>query len=466
MTKFRFGGRRVPGQHANAPGRVHGIVPQNAGIAHVAQQRIDALTSAATRKAKEAISGIDAVRLFIYQPIKHGPQCNCGTAVQDTALIPASDEDTFEVPDTTDVAGDIKPRLKVRAHDVTAYDRHVANMPANEPDHNFGLTEDDILGDGPPTSTSDTNGPRTGEMHGSGNLFLHSGEYDHEVPDQVEDTYGEVELLADWEDGDDAFNPDSVLADSAYVMGGAITTCPVCMGSGLLGGYSLFGATRLVLSSANATGGNNLGAEVPAKSPLPIFDLGPGETVEWGGLNFPNYYSMGWAIARNMRRRIGLAMEYTLDGAQWKPIGNLEADNQVNLATMVIRVRNDSDESMEFSHLEIVVFHNAVLGQVSNFNQNAGLADAVKGDGLSMTFPPEVGLVDRNALVADAKYNLMWRVVSVMPILTAKRQLINCEASTELMQPTFVETIMYPAYSIEDQKTLSYGGIEPVQGAR
>lgn len=466
MTRFRFGARSVPGQHASAPGRAHGIFPSNSGIAPVAQSRIDAVAAAATRRAKEAISGIDSVRLYIFQPIKHGKACNCGTSPQDNVIIPLDDSNIVDIPEQADVSGDMKPRLKVRVHDVSAYDRHVATQPANEPDHNFGLTEADILGDGPTSSTTNTAAPYTGEMHGSGSLYLHSGEYDHEMPDQPEDTFGETELLADWEDRD-GFNPDSILADSAYVLGNVLTTCPVCMGSGLLGGYNIFGATRIVLSSANATGGNNLGPEVLAKAPLPMFNLGPGETVEWSGLNFPNYYSMGWAIARNLRKRIGIAMEYTLnDGVLWKPIGNLEADNQINLAAMIIRVRNDSSEPIDFSHLEIVVFHNAVQGQVSNFSQSAGLADPIKGDALQITLPPEVGLVDRNALIAEAKYNLMWRVTTVTPIMTAKRQVINCEVSADLMQPTLVETTLYPAYSIEDPKTLTYGGIEPVLGMR
>lgn len=470
MTSFRFGARSVPGQHASAPGRVAGILPGNAGISHAAQDRIDNLTSSAARRAKEAISGIDAVRLFIFQPLKHGPKCNCGTESQDTALMPTSSNSHVLgiIEDRADSADDMKSRVKVRTHDVTAYDRHVAKQPASESDHNFGVDEDDILGDGLITSTNATTGagPYEGEMHGSGDTYLHSGAYDHERPDSVEDTYGESELLNDWEN--DGWNPDSVLADSAYVMGSSLATCPVCMGSGIIGGYEIVGGTRMVLSSANATGGENIGAETPTKSPLPIFTLQPGDNVEWSDLGVPNYFTMGWVIARNMRRKLGITILYTLnDGVLWKPISTLGSDNQIDLSNMTITVINESDEPVEFSHLELVMFHTVVLGQVTNFNQAAGLADAVKGDGLTITLPPDVGLVDRNALIADAKYNLMWRVTTVTSIETAKRQIISCEVQAELMQPTLIETTLYPPYSINGPKLLNYGGgVEPVMGMR
>lgn len=473
MTRFRFGARSVPGQHASYPGRVHGILPPNAGIARTAQDRIDLLTAAAARKAKEAISGIDAVRLYIYQPLKHGPQCNCGTEPDNRQLIPSSNPHVLGIKDDeVDSISDIKPRLTVRTQDVTAYDRHAMSQP----NHVMGFDEDDILGDGIVTSTSGTTdpfasnapattkGPYSGEMRGANGVYLHKGQYDHEQPDSLEHTYSEIDLLDEFE-GDEAWNPDSILADSAYVLGSVLNTCPVCMGSGIIGGYSIFGATRLVLSSANSIGGDNIGAE--AKDNLPVYSLNPGETVLWDNLDLPNYFSMGWAIARDMRKRVGVAIEYSLDNVSWKPIGSLEGDNAVDLSQMVLRVTNDSDEVLDFSHVELVVFHNSVMGQVTNFNQSAGLADAIKGEGLTITLPPEVGLVDRNAFIADDKYRLMWRVVTVTPVMTAKRQVINCEVQTELMQPTLVETTMYPAYSIEEPTTKSYGaGVEPLMGER
>lgn len=471
MSNIRFGPRSVQGQHPAYPGRVHGIVPGNAGISHAAQDRIDLLTSAATRRAKEAISGIDAVRLFIWQPLKHGPACNCGTdPLYDTTPDPSANPYVLGiVEDKMDSADELKPRLRVKSRDVTAYDSHTATNPHAS----HGLDEDDdVLGvtlvtstrgnTDPYTEDSTSSGPYEGPMHGTNGLYLHQGSYDHEMPDSNEDEYGEV-LISEYEN--DAWNPDSILADNAFVLGSSTMTCPVCFGIGILGGYSLFGATRLVLSSANATGGNSLGSDDSIDPPS--FDLNPGEYVEWSDLKCPNYFSFGWAISRFLRGRSDAVITYSLDDTTWKPIEQLQSDNAVNLSTLAIRVTNTGTQNAKFSHADITLFHSDVLGQVTNFNLIAGLAAAIKGDGITITLPPEVGIIDRNALIGDSKYKLMWRVTTVTPISTAQMQVISCELMTELMEPSLVETILYPHYSVEGQAQKTYGnGVEPVQGMR
>lgn len=469
MTRFRFGSRNVLGQRANAPGRVAGILPQNAGVAPVVQAQIDTLTAAASRRYKEAISGIDAVPLYIFQRLTTGTPCNCG-AGEGQPEEPDNPHTLGIVEDDIDSVSSFKERLNVKTYDVSGYDRHVANVQSSRV-----FNEDDILGEDTVTSTSgstdpyapnsSSNGPYSGQTHGYGDLHLHAGSYDHEIPDAVENTYGDVELLEGWEDG---WNPDSILADSAYVLGALLSICPVCMGTGLIGGYSLVGATRLVFSSGNYTGGENSGAEAPQESSLPVFTLQPGDTVEWEYKNFPNYFKPGWYIARNMRSRVNVAISYSNDGrATWKPISQLGNDSAANLSSVVFKVENDTSNIIEFSHFEIVVIHTDVLGQVTNFNQTAGLEEAIKGEGITITIPPEVGQINRNSLIAEAKYKLIWRVLTVTPIMTADRQLINCETPTELLKPAMVETILYPEYSIDLPTQMIYGnGVEPIQGER
>lgn len=468
MTRFRLGPRFVPGQRASSPSKAHGLIPNNAGIAPVAQDRIDLLASAAARKAKEAISGIDAVSLYIFQPLRHGVACNCGAqANYDTIRNDASNPNTvgiIEDSDEVDDIDDFKPRLKVRVRDLTPEDHFKRSTPRS--------LEDEIFGDDPITSTSGTvdpysadadpeidKGPYEGKMEGAGRLYVNRGSYDNELAAASE--FGE-ELISDYEN---EFDVESTLRDSAYVIGSSLATCPICFGSGLLGGYSVVGGTKLTLSSANATGGDNIG---PESGDPAYYELEPGNSIIWEEQSLPNYFSLGWSIPRYMRRRLdGVLMEYSLDGNTWKPIGLLEDDRTVDLSQIQFRLTNDSQEPVKFTHWEITVFHTPVRGQVTNFAPLAGSSQAIKGNGIQITLPPEVGVIDRNSLIGDNKYRLMWRVVDLETIMTAKRQVISVTANTELMEPSLVETTLFPHYSVDGDPQKIFGaGVEPIMGMR
>jgi hypothetical protein len=470
MTSFRFGARSVPGQHAGSPGRAHGIIPSNAGIAHAAQDRIDLLTSAASRRIAEAIS-IDAVQLFVFSSKRHGIQCGCET-VPSEHVEPQTPINPYVLGESEDKTDDLDAtgsKLRVRVRDVSADDHHRAMQRSYRPDHNY--SEADIFDEEPiPPATSTTGstdpyvedslstGPYEGPMHDG----RHAGEYDHETSDTTSDEYGE-ELISQYDT--EPWNVDSILNDNAYVIGSS-QTCPICFGTGLLGGYDLLGGTRLILSSVNATNAPVLGPDVSVSPPA--YNLAPGEYVEWGGLNCPNYFKFAWASSYDGRHNSEVTIRYTLDnGTTWKAIAQLENDNQVNLTALIIRATNETTHDVGLTHVDVTLIHNVVRGQLTNFNQTAGHDRAIRGDGLEISFPPELGKVDRNALVAENKHRLMWRVTTVTPVETAKGQVISCSAATELMEPTLTETMLFPLYSVKGNKQLIYGtGVEPVQGLR
>jgi hypothetical protein len=474
MTRFRIGSRSVPGQRANTPGRVHGILPANAGISYAAQDRIDLLTSAATRRASEAISGIDSVQLFIFQPKRGGKACACGTqATYDTTADESPNPHVLGiVEDPADDMSGVGSSLKVHVRDVSATDHHMRHTNKNRPDHRF--SEEDIFDEEviPPASStsgstnpyvvgSTSTGPYEGEAHGG----LHAGSYDHELPDGPE--FGE-ELLDEYSQGD-AWNPESILQDNAYVLGSTVNTCPVCMGNGVLGGYNLLGATRMILSSVNVTAENVLGEE-HNEGQVPFYTLEPNESLEWGDLNCPNYFQFGWAAAYHYRRASSVTIQYTLDTGPtptWVTIKNIGTLSEVALDDLRIRVVNLTTEAVKFTHLDVTLFHNEYRGQLTNFNEQAGSSTAVKGDGVEITLPPEVGKISRNSLIGDNKHRLMWRVTNLTPVVTAKGQVISCTATTEVMEPALVETHLFPLYSADGNSQLIYGaGVEPVQGQR
>jgi hypothetical protein len=448
---------------------VHGIVPPNAGIAHAAQDRIDLLTSAASRRIAEAIS-IDATQLFVFSPKKFGVRCGCETEPSDhVAETPSSNSHVLGVAeDTTDDLDTAGSTLRVRVRDVSADDHHFAQTKSYRADHNF--SEADVFDDEvppPKTSTSGTTDPYTtnslsvGPYEGPMHDGRHAGEYDHEYSDSPSDEFGE-ELIADYEK--DAWNPDSILADNAYVIGSS-QTCPICFGTGLLGGYDLLGGTRLVLSSVNATMVPMLGADESVMPP--VYHLDPDDYVEWGGLNCPNYFQFAWAVAYDGRHASDVVITYSLDGTTYAPIAQLASVSQVNLQTLVIRATNTKDYPIDLTHVDVTLIHNVVRGQVTNFNQTAGHSVAIRGDGIEVSLPPEVGKVDRNSLIGDNKYRLMWRVTTVTPVETARGQVISCSVMTELMEPTLTETMLYPLFNVKGNKQLVFGaGVEPVQGMR
>lgn len=469
--RIQIGGRSVPGQHAAYPGRTHGILPPNAGIGRIAQDRIDRLTAAASRRYKEAISYIDGVELYVWQLLYDGPPCSCGQEPEE----PEIENGIAFIPDDSNAVDDYEPTLKVKTRDVTAYDDHIAKQPARA-DHNYqDEDDDDILGPitvpasstsgntDPYTPNSLSTGPYEGPMHGTGSSYMHQGQYDHEVPDSRSDEVGE-ELISEYEQ-ENFWNPNSVLDDSTYVLGTMENTCPICFGTNIVGGYSLTGASRLVLPAVAVTAGTADDLDNAAKPPL--YTIAPGEYLEWAGLTLANYFSFGWAIAFDLRKSVGLTITYSLDGTVWFPIKSIGQHNKVPLNTLRVRVTNESDSEIEFSHVDIMVQHTKVIGQVTNFNPAAGLSAATKGNGITITLPPDVGIIDRNSLIADNKYRLMWRVTDLETVSTHTRQVVSCTANTELLTQSFIETILYPNYTIEGRKQNIYGaGVEPIQGER
>lgn len=466
--RIQIGGRGVPGQHAAYPARPHGILPNNAGIGPIVQDRIDRLTAAASRRYKEAISYIDGVELYVWQLLYSGDPCVCGKVPDE----PDTTNPHMDfIPDKTNAVDEYTDSLQVKTYDVSGYDEHMEHTK-HAPDKPYNPTVENVLGDLVSSTSGDTDpyikgskstGPYEGRMHGQGSSYLHQGQYDHEVPDSRSDIYGE-ELISEYEQ-DNYWNPDSILDDDAYVLGTLENTCPICFGTGYIGGYSLIGSTRIVLPAATSSAGSTNDFDPNAKPP--VYVLQPDDYLTWTNVKASNYFTFGWAFALNLRKTVPLRIEYSVDNVNWFPIKAIGQHSTAPLNTLSIRVTNAGVDTIDFSHVDIMLTHTKVVGQVTNFNPASGLSAATKGNGITITLPPDVGIIDRNSLIGENKYRLMWRVLDLETVATHTRQVVSCTANTELLSPSYIETILYPNYTIEHRKQHIYGaGVEPIQGER
>lgn len=463
---MRFGPRQS-GQsvHPTGIGRAGGAYPNNMGAGTNAQMEADRLAAASARRQREAITGVDAVNLFLWQPKTSGLTCSCRGG------LPSSD--THSDPTILGVRAGTEPSIRdpgnigVVAYDVSPTYQHTELRPhtvaSTEPAHRFGFNDDPDddnvqLSVFDATSATDVHGYST-QQYGGGPTTGAGNEARHEFPpnDFTE------ELISEFE-ADEAWDAASIVANNSYLTAAAQSSaCAICYNTGIVGGYDLWGGTHLVLESVAEPAVSNGFVEDPTYTP-PVYTIDPDGYMLWQ-TSLPSHFDVLWTSVRHKRAATaGFVMAYSIDGQTF--VSDLASISTQALDTLYVRVTNPTDAPLQMTHVVIAVQHLKLRGQVTNLTLPAGRNTTFNADPITITLPADTGLIDRNSIIADSKYRLVWRAQSIESIMDSRMRLTSQTVSTKLVLVSEVEASIYPDFHWRHSPQKLYMGIEPKQGSR
>jgi hypothetical protein len=434
-------------------------VPANTGIGDNANDTLAALAAASARRQKEAISNIDGVTLFLWQRLYAGETCPCrGGAPEDE---PNTDPNVVSIDDSPHVpsVNDGYSSIKVHAVDVSPAHRHTEwekpLVSDAEPAHHFEATKD--------SDVEPTIDPLEA-LHGYGRVTPGGpgqNPLDHEW-DNTDGLFSD-QLIADFE-GEQSWNPEQMLLDNAYLLGMTHTACPLCLNTGFIGGYSLWGGTHRILPVEYAYEAEGAVLDED-NAKVPVWTIQPGGYAAWR-TSLPSYFTVAWTLARNNRdAAAGLQFAFSI-GSNGTPSPNLKDFAQSPLDDLVVKVTNISNQPQKLTHVDLTVRHIMLKGQVSNYTAQAGLDQVVKANPLTVTLPAEVGIIDNNSIIAEAKYALVWRVTDLDTISDKDLRVTSVSTQTKLVGPSEIEATLFPMYAEKIVAQKLFMGIEPRQGTR
>lgn len=374
-----------PGSRIRSPG----IPSRNIGQSVAAQNRLDRIVDAESRKIQEALQ-VDGPVLRVWQPLKYGIVCTCKNAPSNRPIpinAPTQGLDTADSPN--------RVIFKVRNID-PQLDNAKPPIANNTP---LDTIEDAIYNSYEPTD----------------------GENDEEFLSKL------------LQNDDDIVN--SLIDENAYVIQSK-NTCAICFGTGYVGGYSLYGGIRHILDNSGATTLTLYNGTYIRNTAQPNeFVIKPGKYIQFTS-QMPSYFTaLAGPIFRNNKALVnGLSIAYSIDGNVW--FSNISALPTQRGDNVYFLVGNISNNDIIFTHVEHYLSYVLDLkGQIGNLHLNSGNDYFKSTAATTIVLPASIGPIDRNSYISDSKYGFFWRIDSINTISTAKNQNTSIECEAQLVRP-------------------------------
>lgn len=443
---------------------VDAIGPENTGLAHIAQTRMDNIISRSNAKYIEALK-VDGIYLTIWIKQQAGYPCTClkqntpisglvaGTNTNGkysnntTDNLPSPLDNTFKI--TRVIGTDLVPITNDPEFDflnpVIKSPLVTDNIPAN-----------DLIG----VDLNATNDQTVDNLESGTQL-------------------GEVNLD---EDVDEFFAGDV----SGAVFGGDKTACGICFTTGWTDGYHLLNGQRIVFDASGSIPFTLNGTVIDTNEHPYKFILPENNGVYWK-FEFPAY-CQSWVNFRarnNLSAADNITIQYSTDGINWYLL-TLDILNQTsNTGTARVwyirAIKTVPFVVSKFTHLEFVVItSNPTVAQSPNltYPTNFDAFDAIVNTQFEIA--PTIAHLPRESVFMDSKYGLMWKVVDVVQNSTSKSQIFGYQVTCRLVQrheqlyqlhDLYVETPPYllsgdnstqaPMYPYSN---IPYAGLQKIQG--
>lgn len=247
------------------------------------------------------------------------------------------------------------------------------------------------------------------------------------------------------DDGDNpAFLDDPNIMQHFLQSGTDTTTCGICIGTGYIGGYSLYGGQRLVFASHNLQSNEDFSIKNEDNAPLTYIGT-EGATLTWT-FRVPTYFKASWMAARN---NIKAADVQILINGNPLPIQGWSVFKGQTVTLSVVALNDDA----EFTHLEVVLqFKEWPYTQADNLQDDTNYSSVEPTQTLDFPFSPNVQRVNRQDVFFDFKYNKVWRVNSVTDYKLTDGTVISWQASatsrTRFDILSLLKVAIYPKYEI------------------
>ena len=372
--------------------RSPGLGEKNVGMARIAQNRLNRLVAAESRRINEALH-VDGVVCRVWQPLTAGTVCTCKGVANPKDTIPEGPD--LGLPSMDDMSGGVQV---------------VARRVNIQQDYNY---------------KSNTNSPL--------DSMLDSLYESQDLQATQDSDYIQKLLDAD----SDVIK--SIIDDSSYIIGSQ-NSCSICFGRGFVGGYSLVGGLRLILDNSGLSQIVSLQGFLNPKRAPNSFYLNPNQSIIWS-VSLPSYFNTlsDPFIMYDRKLVTGMTISYSADnGTTWVTNLNLLTSNKLD--TLMVKVINSNSWPVEFTHLEqYLSWIPNLMGQIGNWQVTSGYDYKNATINTAIVLPPMVGTIDRNSFVADSKYGYLWKLNSINTISTAQNQPVSIECEGQIVRP--IETI-------------------------
>lgn len=262
---------------------------------------------------------------------------------------------------------------------------------------------------------------------------------------------------------------------SAGIYGGDKAPCGICLGTGFTQGYSLHNGRRVLCDASGEVPYMLQGADLDQQQYPNRFNLPRnGGWVQWQ-LELPTftYKWLSLSVRNNLKPATSVIVEYASDPTNpvWVLLTlNALTSTDGTARTWLLRARRNpvlpfDDEQAAFTHVELsYLLAEPPLGQAPqlSYNMDYTAAQAI----IRTTFEVAASIVKipRESLFYDSKYKQIWKVLTVTPKVTATGQVFAYDLEARMVQRQ--EALYVICTAFQPFITLAYRGLEDVQGGQ
>lgn len=398
---------------------VDAIGPENTGLAHIAQARLDNAISRVNQKFINALK-VDSIPLTIFLKGQSGYPCTCMGKQKSSAGLVAS-----AIPNPININSPLDDSLP------SPVDDKYKVVRIGQQDLTNQITDPDFSSLSPRIKSP---------LISTSNPLPTEPTVDMDaVDDQLLDSQAGNDQLGvgEFDDDDvDAFFSGGV---SSGITGGDKTACGICFTTGWTEGYWLNNGQRIVLDASGQYPFTPNGTTINTSEHPYQFELADNSNGYWT-IDLP-VFCQSWINLRarnNLTNAPNVVIEYSTDAINWYPLTLPvlnETSNSTN-RTWHIRARKQVPfVPAKFTHIEmIVITSDHTLSQSPNltYDLNFEIFDAIINT--NFVIAPTIAHLPRESVFIDGKYGLMWKVIDVTAESTAKSQILSYQVNCRMVQ--------------------------------
>lgn len=249
---------------------------------------------------------------------------------------------------------------------------------------------------------------------------------ENDIGDKIEDISDPEEVVNTLTDFSDPFN---LFSDRAI-------QCPICMGSGFIDGYNLYGGHRVVLETSNLYKFYSENADIDETANPTKITVNPNGKLFWS-LKLPKLWLNVLKIDVYNGQEIINPDEYSFVWFSSNANGVMTAKSlqTLNETGEVIRLLLNFPTKTTFTHAVIVFSyrepHKAQIPEVAQGWEQEFLDWNVN---VTMELPPTIDIRE-GSYITESKYGKVWKVYALTPRFTEGGTVFGLTADVRALQP-------------------------------
>lgn len=247
------------------------------------------------------------------------------------------------------------------------------------------------------------------------------------------------ETVNDMSQMGDIIEYDAVEEDDGFMLNTNLSLCSVCLGTGIVGGYDIFGGKRVILTPETAEGGHGVNISNAPHS----FNMN-NTNCTWKLLLPKGVNHVVRLSVFNNTKELPVSaydLEITLDGitktANNVSIKEMSVGKEVEL-TLIAK------GNIEFTHLELMYYYypQYVKSDLGQLSMQSDITKQITYNDINVCITPELTYINPDDLFTDTLYGQLWRVTSVETVKDANNNIYTHTVGATVVQPNDVQYVL------------------------